>query len=91
MRVYDEPIAVKFDSEPRQFIWRHKLLLVKQVHARWSRTGAWWHELPEDPTASLLVERETWRVEAGDARHSGIYDVTRTIGREDWRLATVVD
>lgn len=42
MRTYQEPIHVLFRDEPRQFIWRERLLLVKEVQGRWSQATAWW-------------------------------------------------
>ena len=42
MRSYDEPICVLFSDRPQQFIWRNRLLLVKEVQGRWSRSTAWW-------------------------------------------------
>ncbi len=42
MRTYDEPICVLFSDRPQQFIWRDRLLLVKEVQGRWSRSTAWW-------------------------------------------------
>lgn len=91
MRIYDEPIAVLFDQQPRQFIWRGRLLLVKQVQARWTRSAQWWRKLPEDPERPLLVEKETWRLEAGNGSHRGVYQVSRTVGEDDWQLQAVVD
>lgn len=91
MRIYDEPIAVLFDDEPRQLIWRGRLLMVKQVHARWSRSADWWHRLPQDAEADLLMEREAWRVEAGNASQRGVYELWRTVGQEDWRMRAVMD
>lgn len=42
MRSYNEPICVLFSDRPQQFIWRNRLLLVKEVQGRWSRSTAWW-------------------------------------------------
>lgn len=42
MRTYDEPICVLFSDRPQQFIWRNRLLLVKEIQGRWSRSTAWW-------------------------------------------------
>ena len=41
MRTYDEPIHVLFTDQPRQFIWRDRLLLVKEVQGRWNRAAPW--------------------------------------------------
>lgn len=85
MRTYDEPIHVLFADEPRQFIWRDRLLLIKQIHGRWNRATAWWAEGRADG------EREVWRVEAGNGTHRGVYELARTVDAEDWVLQAVLD
>ncbi|MHA6512249.1 DUF6504 family protein [Tessaracoccus sp. Z1128] len=104
--MYDEPIHVLFSDEPRQFIWRDRLLLVKEVQGRWSRATPWWSgrqvraargeevaaERGEEVAArDLLGEREVWRVEAGNGRHRGVYELARTVDAEDWVLQAVLD
>lgn len=99
MRVYDEPIHVLFSDHPRQFIWRGRLLLVKEVQGRWSRATSWWkgprvraargEEVA--PVGDLLNEREVWRVEAGNGRQRGVYELARTVDAEDWVLRAVLD
>ena len=91
MRIYREPIVVLFDSQPRQLIWRGRLLVVTHIQGRWFASSPWWSRLPEDAEAELLVEQETWRVEAGNASSQGGYELTRTLGQEDWRLQAVMD
>ncbi|MCG6566164.1 DUF6504 family protein [Tessaracoccus sp. Y36] len=101
MRRYDDPIFVLFREEPRQFIWRDRLLLVKEVQARWSRATPWWAgqqaraargESVDQPAGSdLLGELEVWRVEAGNGRHRGVYELARTVGAENWVLQAVLD
>ncbi len=121
MRTYDEPICVLFSDRPQQFIWRNRLLLVKEVQGRWSRSTAWW-ESPRvsaargdtatpssltgatatsatsmgaatDATAEtdLLEEMEVWRVEAGNGMQRGVYELARSVGRDDWVLQAVCD
>lgn len=100
MRVYDDPIHVLFSDEPRQFIWRERLLLVKEVQGRWSRATAWWTgqqvraargESVDATQGDLLGEREVWRVEAGNGRQRGVYELARTVDAEDWVLQAVLD
>lgn len=99
MRTYDEPIQVLFREEPRQFIWRGRLLLVKEIQGRWSRATPWWTgpavraARGEEVTSpgALPVDREVWRVEAGNGRHRGVYELARTVDAEDWVLRAVVD
>lgn len=100
MRTYDEPIHVLFSDQPRQFIWRDRLLLVKEVQGRWSRATPWWSgrqaravrgEAVEADGADPLGEREVWRVEAGNGRQRGVYELARTVDAEDWVLQAVLD
>lgn len=100
MRRYDDPIFVLFADEPRQFIWRDRLLLVKEVQGRWSRATAWWEgqqvraargENVERAGGDLLAEREVWRVEAGNGQRRGVYELARTVDAEDWVLQAVLD
>lgn len=100
MRTYHEPIFVLFRDEPRQFIWRDRLLLVKEIQGRWSRATPWWTgrqvraargEEVAPAQGDLLAEREVWRVEAGNGRHRGVYELARTVDAEDWVLQAVLD
>ncbi len=107
MRSYHEPICVLFSDRPQQFIWRNRLLLVKEVQGRWSRSKAWWespgvsaargdaatHAQSADVSAQseLLEELEVWRVEAGNGMQRGVYELARSVGRDDWVLQAVCD
>ncbi|SHI39111.1 hypothetical protein SAMN02745244_00252 [Tessaracoccus bendigoensis DSM 12906] len=100
MRTYDEPIHVLFTEEPRQFIWRDRLLLVKEIQGRWSRATPWWSgsqaralrgDAVDDVEPDPLAEREVWRVEAGNGRQRGVYELARTVNAEDWVLQAVLD
>ncbi len=106
MRNYDEPICVLFSDRPQQFIWRDRLLLVKEIQGRWSRSTAWWEsprvsaargDAATGPTAGaqakadLLDEMEVWRVEAGNGMQRGVYELARFVGRDDWVLQAVCD
>lgn len=110
MRTYDEPICVLFSDRPQQFIWRNRLMLVKEVQGRWSRSTAWWEssrfsaargDAPTPGAASpavdtaagtdLLEELEVWRVEAGNGVQRGVYELARSVGRDDWVLQAVCD
>ncbi|RMB59678.1 DUF6504 family protein [Tessaracoccus antarcticus] len=109
MRSYDEPICVLFSDRPQQFIWRNRLLLVKEVQGRWSRSTAWWEsprvsaargdaattgaavDTGRPPAADLLEEMEVWRVEAGNGMQRGVYELARSVGRDDWVLQAVCD
>ena len=100
MRVYNYPIHVLFRDVPRQFIWNERLLLVKEVQGKWSRATPWWSsrqvraargEAVDAEAGDLLQEREVWRVEAGNGRHRGVYELARTVDAEDWVLQAVLD
>lgn len=103
MRTYHEPIHVLFAEEPRQFIWRDRLLLVKEVHGRWSKASSWWtsgqaravrgdaSDTAGDAGGDTLAEREVWRVEAGNGRHRGVYELARSVDADDWVLEAVLD
>lgn len=100
MRTYHEPIHVLFADEPRQFIWRDRLLLVKEVQGHWSLATSWWSgrqaravrgESVDATGADLLAEREVWRVEAGNGRQRGVYELARTVDADDWVLQSVLD
>lgn len=90
MRSYDEPIQVLFGDAPRQFIWRGRLLLVKEVQGRWLRSTAWWRH-PEPGARGLPQELEVWRVEAGNGLHRGVYELARPVGEQDWVLQGMWD
>lgn len=100
MRMYDDPICVLFDERPRQFIWRDRLLLIKKIQSRWVRAVAWWEsetiraargEEVVEGSGELNIEREVFRVEAGNGVHRGVYELAHTLGAEDWILQAVLD
>lgn len=121
MRNYHEPICVLFSDRPQQFIWRNRLLLVKEVQGRWRRSTAWWEspsvsaargddatapglstaqelvtpgeggDTASSPVIDLLEETEVWRVEAGNGMQRGVYELARSVGRDNWVLQTVCD
>jgi hypothetical protein len=48
---------------PAQFLWRHRLYLVRDVLAFWVESSSWWRS-----GGVGFPEREVWRVEAGRGR-----------------------
>jgi len=38
-----------------------------------------------------LEEMEVWRVEAGNGMQRGVYELARSVGRDDWVLQAVCD
>ena len=90
MRSYDEPIHVLFSDRPRQFIWRGRLLLVKEIQDRWRCSTPWWQR-PDPEPADLTSEREVWRVEAGNGSWLGVYELAHSVGGQDWVLQAVCD
>jgi len=65
VRHYAEPVEVRPGrvggiEGPRQFLWRRRLYLVRDVLAYWVESSRWWRAGGAD-----LPERQVWRVEAG--------------------------
>lgn len=89
MRSYGEPIEVRRrDAEPEQFVWRGRLYVVRDVLAHWREAGGWWRR----PDAGVDDgDRECWRVEAGSARATGVYDLCFDAVRGDWAVLRVHD
>ena len=84
-RRYAEPVDVfRADEAPAHFVWRGRHYTVRQVLARWIRTGAWWQQ----PDAARLVTGEP----APDADHADHADLGVACGevdddeREFWRV-----
>lgn len=91
VRRFDDPVAVRGDGPPREFLWRGRLYVVRAVLSHWFERGAWWEGAAgravhgEDGGSSCLDaveglrggEREVWRVEAsaGRAAGAGVYDL----------------
>lgn len=79
-RYQDEVVEVRrSDGIPSQFLWRHRLYLVREVLATWSEAPRWWmasairllleEGAPDAPNPGPTVpgdegDREFWRVEA---------------------------
>ena len=101
---------------PEQFLWRGRLWQVRAVLAHWVETAPWWQsagvravigsdEPPAGPAAGavrpdLVVERETWRVEAGRGRAlgpdggpdpGGIFDLSFDWDAGSWLLVGCTD
>jgi hypothetical protein len=97
VRTYDEAVDVHGDAEgaaPRQFLWRDRLYVVRDVLSHWYERSAWW----DGAAARTLLgeadavaragdpgvagaECEVWRVEASAGRSagSGVYDLSVTV------------
>lgn len=101
-RRYAEPVEVRQrDDVPEQFLWGGRLHVVCAVLARWMESGGWWAGSSvlgmlagESPAATLEVEgpeREIWRVEAGSAGGTGVYDLCRHVDTGGWALVRVAD
>lgn len=86
---YTEPIDVATLVYPEAFRWRGRAFEVVRVLRRWRERGAWW--TGDDP-ATAGRHTECWRVEArDDAGREGLFDLTRDLMTEDWRLDRVWD
>lgn len=81
MRNYHEPICVLFSDSPQQFIWRNRLLLVKEVQGRWSRSTAWWESPRVSAARGDTATKDTQEETAGA-------DVTSDLVQEQevWRV-----
>jgi len=105
-RLYADPVEVRTRAAaagpvPEQFLWRGRLYVVRDVLARWTATGAWWHaarqgaadtggEVPD-------TEQQWWRVEADSGRlaalsaGSGTYDLCFSWATGSWTVTRVLD
>ena len=85
VRRYEDPVEVRVEAgtsdaggslavrhRPRAFVWRGRILVVREVLDDWSERRSWWHDLGERPERP---ERHVWRVEAGSAAGTGVYDL----------------
>jgi hypothetical protein len=88
-RICCEPIEVRQrDTVPDQFLWRGRLYAVRDVHAHWMAGGEWWRR----PDGGLDdADREYWRVEAGSAAGTGVYDICFDPIRGEWAVVRVHD
>ncbi|PRY62625.1 hypothetical protein BCF74_10461 [Knoellia remsis] len=66
--------AVAVRPRPRAFVWRGRILVVREVLDDWSERRAWWRDLGEAGD-SERHERHVWRVVAGSAAGTGVYDL----------------
>lgn len=101
VRRCDEPIEVRHpltgaeqdvgpcEGVPMQYVWRGRLWTVREVHARWRETGAWWRQ---DSVVDLLAEQEVWRVHATSGLYgaSAVAELART-AEGGWLLRAVLD
>lgn len=93
MRTYVEPVEVRSGTVggidgPAQFLWRHRLYLVRDVLGSWVESTSWWR------TGSTgFPERTVWRVEAGRGSHTSrlIVDLAFTPADEQWLLLRTYD
>ena len=87
VRRYEDPVDVRVEAgapgtagalavrqRPRAFIWRGRILVVREVLDDWSERRSWWRDLGE-PGLGTRSERHVWRVEAGSATGTGVYDL----------------
>ncbi|MHB1615153.1 MAG: DUF6504 family protein [Actinomycetes bacterium] len=90
---YPDDVQVRCaDGSPAQFLWRHRVYVVRGVLAHWAEAGAWWQLDPgpgPDPDLSMGAQREVWRVEAraGMQGGSGVFVLSRDPAVGRWSLA----
>ncbi len=92
MRHYVEPVEVRSGTVsgiegPAQFLWRHRLYLVRDVLGFWVESSSWWR------TGSGFAERQVWRVEAGRGRHVSrvVADLAMNPVDDTWLLLRTYD
>ena len=92
------------DDEPAQFLWRGRLYVVREVLARWTSSGGWWRaaavqavssgastEVALGPAVIEDGEQDWFRVEAGRASATGVYDLCFDWATGSWSLARILD
>ena len=85
VRRYEERVEVRVEAgasaadgslatrcRPRAFVWRGRILVVREVLDDWSERRSWWRDLGD---LGPRPERHVWRVEAGSAAGTGVYDL----------------
>jgi hypothetical protein len=95
VRRHDEPVSVRGDDGPRDFVWRGRRYTVCAVLDSWQERRAWWREVGDQPTGPGLPglpspQRRVWRVEARPpSGAAGVFD----LGRDDdhWLLLRAHD
>ena len=88
VRRYEDPVDVRVEAEssgpagalavrqrPRAFVWRGRILVVREVLDDWSERRSWWRDLGDVGDLGERPERHVWRVEAGSAAGTGVYDL----------------
>jgi hypothetical protein len=93
MRQYVEPVEVRQGrvsgiEGPAQFLWRHRLYLVRDVLGFWVESSSWWRT-----GGTGFPERKVWRVEAGRGRESSrvIVDLALNPVDDQWLLLRTYD
>jgi hypothetical protein len=106
-RRHADPVQVTHAStpdgpQPSQFLWRDRLYVVREVLGRWVESGGWWRGpsvrhlhvggSPVAPAGEIDDrEREIWRVEAGRAGSTGVFDLVHCSVTGGWTLHRVMD
>ena len=93
MRHYVEPVEVRSGTVsgiegPTQFLWRHRLYLVRDVLGFWVESSSWWRA-----GTTGFPERQVWRVEAGRGGHVSrvVADLAMNPVDDTWLLLRTYD
>ena len=97
-RRHHDPVVVRGDDGPRDFVWRGRRYTVCAVLDSWQERRAWWREVGDQPSGPGLPglpglpspQRRVWRVEARPpSGAAGVFD----LGRDDdhWLLLRAHD
>ncbi len=97
MRSYEQSIACEpAEGRPFRFVWRARIWRVGSIQRSWVETVPWWlgnhRGSPGSSavrTATRLVQRQLWRVDASSGERSGVYDLACCEGV--WTLVAAVD
>lgn len=90
-RRHHDPVLVRHDGAPRDFVWHGRRYTVSTVLSSWQERRAWWREVGDHPSTGVpSAQREVWRVEARPpSGRAGVFD----LGRDDdhWLLLRAHD
>ncbi|MFZ2625339.1 MAG: DUF6504 family protein [Propionibacterium sp.] len=96
MRSYEQSIACEpAGDRPFRFVWRARIWRVESIERSWVETVPWWLGIHGGPpgsavrTATRLVQRRLWRVEASSGERRGVYDLACC--EDAWALVAAVD
>ncbi len=89
---YTDPIDVEAPKgSVEAFWWRGKRYQVRRVLTRWRESGGWWEKGAEEKPWLAGDAREVVRLEAGNGRAAGTYEIARDLRAGTWTMFRVLD